>query len=114
MTSYLRARKEVGPNVIKSYRRREVSEAMFLFVGPYSENKKQGGNVTRTVAIQQLPVGKLEHGHNDKLPKGWERSGSQCDKTILKTGPEAMFLFVGPYSENKKVGGNMTRTVAIQ
>ena len=34
----------------------------------------------------KLPVGKLEHGHNDKLLEGWERSESQCDKTILKMG----------------------------
>ena len=59
---------------------------MFLFVGPYGENKRVGGNVTHTVANQQLPVGKLEHDHNDKLPEGAERSGSQCDKTILKMG----------------------------
>ena len=31
-------------------------------------------------------MGKLEHGHNDKLPEGKERSGSQYDKTILKMG----------------------------
>ena len=43
---------------------------MFLFVGPYSQNKRVGGNVTHTVAIQQVPIGKLEHGHNDKLSKG--------------------------------------------
>ena len=29
------------------------------------------GNVTYTVAIQQLPVGKLEQGHNDKLLEGY-------------------------------------------
>ena len=57
---------------------------MFLFVGPNSESKRVGGNVIHTVAIQQLPVGKLEHGQIDKLPEGQERSGSQCDKTILK------------------------------
>ena len=34
------------------------------------ENKRVGGNVTHTVVIQQLPVGQLEHGHNDKLPEG--------------------------------------------
>ena len=50
-------------------------------------------------------MGKLEHGHNDKLLEGWERE-SQCDKTILKMGEvlEVMFLFVRPYSENKRVG----------
>ena len=75
---------------------------MFLFVGPYSENKRVGCNVTRTVDIQQLPVGKLEHGHNDKLPEGQERSGSQCDKPYRRWEvPEAMFLSVGPYGENK-------------
>ena len=54
MISYPRARKEVDPNLIKPYWRREVPEAIFLalFVGPYSENKRVGGNVTRTVAIQ--------------------------------------------------------------
>ena len=31
-------------------------------------------------------MGKLEHGHNDKLLEDWERSPSQCDKTILKMG----------------------------
>ena len=60
----------MGPTVIKPYWRWEVPEVMFLFVGPYSENKRVGGNVTRTVAIQWLPVCKLEHGHNDKLPEG--------------------------------------------
>ena len=65
---------------------REVPEAMFQFVGPYSENKRVGGNVTHTVAIPQLPVGKLEHDHNHKLPEGQERSGSQCDEIILKMG----------------------------
>ena len=34
----------------------------------------------------KLPVSKLEHGNNEKLLEGWERSESQCDKTILKTG----------------------------
>ena len=43
---------------------------MFLSVGPYSKNNRVQGNVIHTVAIQWLPVGKLEHGHNDKLPKG--------------------------------------------
>ena len=52
MTSYPRARKEVGPSVIKLYWRWEIPEAMILFVGPYSESKRVGGNVTRTVAIQ--------------------------------------------------------------
>ena len=53
MTSYLRAGKEVSPNVIKLYIERwEVPEVMFLFVGPYSENNKARGNVTHTVAIQ--------------------------------------------------------------
>ena len=52
MTSYPRASKEVGPNVIKPYWRREVPEEMFVFLGPYSENKRIGGNVTRAVAIQ--------------------------------------------------------------
>ena len=59
---------------------------MFLFVGPYSKNNRVRGNVIHTVAIQWFPVSKLEHGHNDKLPEGWERSESQCDKTILKMG----------------------------
>ena len=54
--------------------------------GSLNESKRVGGNVTHTVAIQQLPVGKLEHVHNDKLPEGWERIGSQSDKTILKMG----------------------------
>ena len=62
--------KEVGPNVIKPYWRWEVPKGLFLFVGLKSENKRVGGNVTHTVAIQQLSVGKLEHGHNDKLPEG--------------------------------------------
>ena len=52
MTSYPRARKEVGANVIKPYWRLQVPEAMFLFLGPYGENKRIGGNVTHTVAIQ--------------------------------------------------------------
>ena len=79
---------------------------MFLFVGPYNENNRVRGNVTHTAAIQLLLVGKLEHGHNDQLPEGKKKNGSQCDKTILKTGgTEAMFLFLGPYSENKRVGG---------
>ena len=52
MTSYSRAIKEVGPNVIKPDWKQEVPGPMFLFVGPYSENKKVGGNVTHTVAIQ--------------------------------------------------------------
>ena len=34
----------------------------------------------------KLPMGKLEHGHNDRLFEGRERSGPQCDKTILKMG----------------------------
>ena len=62
-------------------------------------------------------MGKLEHGHNDKLLEGWGRSESQCDKTILRmagTRELPVFLFVGPYSENKRAGGNVTRTVAIQ
>ena len=30
---------------------------MFLFVGPYSESKRIGGNVTRTVAIKDVKSG---------------------------------------------------------
>ena len=60
----------MSPNVIKPYCRWEVPEVMFLFVGPYSENNRVRGKVTHMVTIQQLPMGKLEHGHDDKLPEG--------------------------------------------
>ena len=39
-------------------------------------------------------MGKLEHGHNDKLLEGWGRSESQCDKTILKMGGTRGNVFV--------------------
>ena len=59
-------------------------------------------------------MGKLKHGHNDKLPEGWERSGSQCDKTILKMGGTQGNVSICGYGENKRVGGNVTRMVVIQ
>ena len=58
----------------------------------------------------KLPVGKLKHGHNDKLLEGWERVSPYWRWEV----PEVMFLFVGPYSENNRILGNVTHTVAIQ
>ena len=43
-------------------------------------------------------------------------SGSQCDKTILKMGGTRGNVSIcgSLYSENKRVGGNVNRTVVIQ
>ena len=49
----------------------------------------------------------------------YSRGGKEVGPNVIKPCwswkvPEARFLFVGPYSENNRVGCKVTHTVAIQ